>query len=70
MKNQIKVVDGFVWFIVTNKAKQIFESRLFELYVLHDDGSESLIHTEDFLRMALVSGSDIGIEVGFLPEEN
>ena len=61
-----KVVQGFVWFLVTNKAKEIYLSELFELYILHNDDSESLV--EDFLQLnsALEDGKDIAIEVGHL----
>lgn len=65
-----KVVQGFVWFLVTNKAKEIYLSELFELYILHDDDSESLV--EDFLQLnsALEDGKDIAIEVGHLTIKN
>ena len=61
-----KVVQGFVWFLVTDKAKEIYLSELFELYILHNDDSESLV--EDFLQLnsALEDGKDIAIEVGHL----
>lgn len=59
--------DGFVWKLVNDKAKEIFNSGLFELYELHDnDGAESLIETAEDLNTALKNGSDIGIEVGFV----
>jgi len=61
-----KVVQGFVWFLVTDIAKEVYQSGLFSLYVLHDDDSESLV--EDFfeINQALENGEDIGIEVGHL----
>jgi hypothetical protein len=61
-----KVVQGFVWFLVTDIAKEVYQSGLFSLYVLHDDDSESLV--EDFfeINQALEDGEDIGIEVGHL----
>lgn len=58
--------DGFVWKLVNDKAKEIFNSGLFELYELHDNDSESLIETFEELNTALDNGSDIGIEVGFV----
>ncbi len=60
--------DGsrFVWLIVNGKAKEIFSSGLFALYALHEDGSESLIQTDNELNNALEYGEDIGIEVGNL----
>ena len=66
MENTIKITDdGFVWLLVTDKAKEIFISGLFSLYELHDDSSESLIEGFDQLNEALANGSSIGIEVGF-----
>lgn len=66
MENTIKITDdGFVWLLVTEKAKEIFISGLFSLYELHDDSSESLIVGFDELNEALANGSSIGIEVGF-----
>jgi hypothetical protein len=64
----MKVVDNFVWLDVTPKAKEMFNSGLFELYELHDDNSESLIETMDELNEALEQGRTIGIEVGRLDE--
>lgn len=68
MKNKIKIIkDGFVWLVVTEKAKDVFQSGLFELYVVREDESEYLIQTYEDLITALDSGNHIGIEVGFLP---
>ena len=60
------VVDNFVWLDVTHKAKEVFQSGLFELYELYEDSSESLIQTMEHLNKALESGSSIVIEVGYL----
>lgn len=62
----IKIVDGFAWLIVTDKAKEIFSSELFELYTLYDDGTEGLIETFEDLKMALDNGLDIGISLGHI----
>jgi len=63
--------ENFIYKIVTNKAKEIFSSGLFELYVLHDDESESLINTFEELNKYLENGAEIGIEVGvFEPNKN
>lgn len=62
----IETNDGFIWKIVTDKAKEIFISGLFELYVINSDYSETLIESFDELNSALNDGLDIGIEVGFL----
>lgn len=62
--------DGFVWLIVTGQAKEIYNSGLFDLYILYDDDSESLIEDFERLNNALESGLTIGIEVGFINESN
>jgi len=68
MKNQIKVVDGFVWFLITEKAKEVFGSGLFDVYVLHNDESESLCESYADVNDALESGLQLAIEVGWLPD--
>ena len=70
MKKQIKIIDGFVWLLVTDKAKEVFSSGLFDVYKLHNDGSESLCQSYADVNDALESGLDLAVEVGFLPEEN
>jgi len=70
MEKNIKITDdGFVWLLVTDKAKEIFISGLFPLYELHDDSSESLIEGFDQLNEALANGLNIGIEVGFTNDD-
>ncbi len=70
MKNTTRVYrDGFVWLLVTNKAKDVFQSGLFELYALHEGcehETESLIVTIEELNECLENGMDIGIEVANL----
>jgi hypothetical protein len=63
-----KLVNDFIWLIVTEKSKEIYLSELFELYILHDDNTETLI--EDFmqLNLALEDGEDIGIEIGYIAD--
>jgi hypothetical protein len=68
MKNQIKIVDGFVWFVITEKAKEVFSSGLFDVYVLHNDESESLCESYADVNDALESGLQLAIEVGWLPD--
>jgi hypothetical protein len=58
--------DNFVWLLVTEKAKDIWNSGLFELYILHEDDSESLVESWEQLDEALSNGLSIGIEVGHL----
>jgi hypothetical protein len=61
--------DQFVWLVVTEKAKEIYLSGLFDLYALYDDDSETLITGFTQLSEALENGSDIGIEVGFISDD-
>lgn len=58
--------DNFVWLLVTEKAKEVFASGLFSLYVLHNDDSESLVEKYADINDALEWGLEIGIEVGFI----
>jgi hypothetical protein len=57
--------DCFVFMDVTDKAKEIFQSGLFELYVIHED-SESLIESYADINDALENGLTIAIEVGHI----
>lgn len=59
--------DGFIWLIVNDKAKEIFNSGVFALYVLYPDDTEAQIESFDRLNEILEQGLDIGIEVGYLP---
>ena len=61
-----KTADGFVWLLVTDKAKDIWNSGLFSLFILYEDDSESLVEDFDDLNRALENGLSIGIEVGFV----
>ena len=63
-KQMTKLVNGFVWLLVTDKAKEIHAFGIFELYALREDGSESLIEWRHQIDDALEQGLDIGIEVG------
>ena len=58
--------NKIVWLVVTDKAKEIYFSGLFDLYLLYEDNSEALV--EDFTQLieALEKGIDIGIEAGKL----
>jgi hypothetical protein len=61
-----RLVNGFLWLLVTDKAKEIFNSGIFELFTLHDDGSESLIDSFEDINKALEDGNDIAIEINHL----
>lgn len=65
---ETKVINGFVWLLVTHKAKEIFSSGTFELYVLHNDKSESLVESYAQINDAIEYGLPIAIEVGSLSE--
>jgi hypothetical protein len=57
--------DGFVYKLVSGeKAKDVFAFGLFELYIIWDDDSESLIDNWMSLNESLEKGFDIGIPVG------
>lgn len=58
--------DNFVWLIVTDKARKVFNTGLFELYILFDDDTERLIENLDDIDFAFKYKCDIGIEVGHL----
>lgn len=62
----MKVVGNFVWKLVTDCAKELHVSGIFELYALYNDGTENLISSHDELDYCLELGLDIGIEVGRL----
>ena len=65
---KIKVVDNFVWLLVTEIADEVYESNLFDVYVLHHDGSESLVSRYADITDAVECGLDIGIEVGHVKD--
>ena len=62
----MKIRDAFVWLLVTDKAKEVFQSGLFEVYKLHDDGSERLCESYADINDALMCGLDLAVEVGDL----
>jgi len=68
MDNQkIKIVDGFVWLLITDKAKEVYQSGLFDgsIYALYDDDVETdFIETYEELIDALERGLEIAIEIG------
>ena len=64
---KIKVVEGFVWLLITDKAKEVYQSGLFDgsIYALYDDDSETdVCESYQDLIDALERGLEIGIEVG------
>lgn len=70
MKNRMIIQKGgFIWLDVTDKAYTIFDTDLFDLYRLYDDGTESLILTEHNISDALYHKNRIAIEVGNYNEQ-
>jgi len=63
--------DNFIFKIVTDRAKEIFNSGIFELFALFDDDTEAKIETIEELIDSLEKGLEIAIEVGyFQPHES
>ena len=64
----IKVTrDNFVWRLITQEQAEIIHCmKLFDLYELRDDESESLIETFDEIKAIFENGNSVGIEVGFV----
>jgi len=65
--------DNFAWLDVTERMKYGMKKReevwmAHELYVVHDDDSDSLIESHDEIDEALKLGLRICIEVGLLPK--
>lgn len=58
--------DGFLWLDVTSKASKLVD--VFELFILHDDGSESLIDSTRVLNAAINTGQTIAIELCHLED--
>jgi len=59
--------DLFVWKIISHKqASDIFHSNIMSVYRLHEDGSESMIESEEELLEAYYEKAVMGIEVGQL----
>lgn len=56
--------DNFIFKIVTEQAKEIFNSGLFELFALYEDDTEAKIETLEQLTESLEKGLEIAIEVG------
>lgn len=60
---KIKIIDDFAWAIVPNDtARRRLDDGSNELYVLNDDGSESLIDSLEALESAISHNLEIAIE--------
>ncbi len=65
----MKIIDGFVWFVVTDKARELWETNLFELFIVFDDGSEASVYgygIDKALEMVQKEGVEIAIEGGYI----
>lgn len=57
--------DLFVWKIISHKqASDIFHLGIFDVFKLNEDGSESMIESEEELLEAYYEKAVMGIEVG------
>lgn len=57
--------DGFVWLTVnSDKAIEIWQTDMFNLFILYDDDSEGMIESKVDLDNAIAREMQIGIEVG------
>jgi len=59
-----RIANGIVYLLVTDKAKEIYTSGLFELYILTNDNVVVWVDVFSDLDTALEQGLDIAIEVG------
>jgi hypothetical protein len=66
MLDNVKIIDGFVWLIVTDSAKELWSSGALQIFRLYPDGTEALIMDARDLQYALENGEDIGVEIGSL----
>lgn len=63
--------DGFVWKVINrNEAIDVLNTGVFFLYALHDDDSESEITTIEEMDLHIRRGGLLGIEVGFIDDNN
>ena len=65
---EMKIINGFVLFIVTDKARELLETNLFELFIVFDDGSEASVYgygIDKAIEMAK-NGVEIAIEGGYI----
>lgn len=59
--------DNFVWHVLTEaEAKQALGK--VEVFALYDDDSESLIESETEIETHIRRGGYVGIEVGFIDD--
>lgn len=57
--------DNFIFKIVTEQAKEIFNCGLFDLFALYNDDTEAKIETFEQLTESLEKGLEIAIAIGY-----
>lgn len=67
MKTYYITKDNFVWQDIRDQGKD-FEEFSEEIFIVHDDGSESLVQTEEDFDKAIVDNERLCIEEGFLDD--
>lgn len=65
----LQTEEGFLWGVVTDKAVDMWELNLCPLYILREDGSESLVETVADIEHALSNGLQIAIELGYFQQK-
>lgn len=61
-----RVIRGVVYLLVTHKAKEIFSSGTFDMYMLYSNDNDGLIEMQGDIEYCHENGIDIGIEVDAL----
>ena len=65
--------DHFVWLDVTEQVKDAKRRSVLwlahELFIVHDDDTESLITTDNEIEKAIKDHEKICIEIGFIPKD-
>ncbi len=61
---EIKIINGFIWATLkASEAKEAFNTDN-EIFILHEDESESLIESYEDFKMAKFDNKTFGIELG------
>ena len=63
----VEIRHNFVWLVIpAYKAETLYSLEYFDMFILHDDGSESMIEAFDEIRTAEELGLPIAIEIDFI----
>lgn len=60
--------DGYAFYILGEESARAHFCDNDDMVVLHDDGSDTMIETNEQLTEAISRGEDIGLELGFIPK--